>query len=116
MVVADGGDTLLYICAVIFDVIRTRKNGVLVPRWQLGSLPRYRGRLIVDERHDVNLGRAVRQARLLDDGRPIDDPPWLMDPVLLHANDSRLVLTGFERISDGITTTDYAQTWILEPA
>lgn len=115
MVVVDCTPSILYISTVLFDVIRTRRHGVLLPRWQLGSLPRYRGVLVVEERRDPEFGRTLRIARLIDMSRPTDDPPWLMDSVLLQANDSRLVLTGFERIEDGITKTDYAQTWILEP-
>ncbi len=56
------------------------------------------------------LHRHVRTATFRCDGGECLE---LLDAMLMHLKDDRMVLSGFERIDNGVRTTDYAQTWIL---
>lgn len=88
----------------------------MVPRWQLASLTRYLGRLVVEEKHLPDLGRHSTIARIISDNREDQDWPVLYDVRLLATTSQWLTMTGFE-----IDTTDsgrevhYMQTWLLTP-
>jgi hypothetical protein len=102
---------------VKFDMICARRLGKLVPRWQLGSLSRLRGTLVVREQHDEELNRVCRRACFLVEGTgPRAAVPTLSDAVLLRASQDVWVLTGVERLaSDSGDERVYAQTWLLTP-
>lgn len=90
----------------------------MVPRWQLGSLPRTRGTLIVREHYDHRLNRTCRRASFLVEGGGLKvETPTLSDAVLLLlASHDVWVLTGVESVStDSGDERVYAQTWLLTP-
>lgn len=88
------------------------KKGCLLPREVLNQLPPVVGELEVAEERDFELARPVLRARLLNTqkGTPHDLLPDLSDARLLHAQENKLRLTGFERVG----SSNYAQTWAVE--
>ena len=69
------------------------------------------GELIVAERRDVKLGRAVTTAKLIDQcAGDVDLLPEIYDARLLWVNGADMRLTGIERTDDA----EYAQTWKVE--
>lgn len=56
------------------------------------------------------LQRHVRTAKFLCEG---GESLELLDAVLMHLKDDCMVLSGFERVDDGLVKTDFAQTWVL---
>ncbi len=69
------------------------------------------GDLVVAERRDPKLSRAVTTARLIDQrSGDVDLLPEIYDARLLWVNGADMRLTGIERADDG----DYAQTWRVE--
>lgn len=106
---------MLYICTVFCTVRLVRKAGAPVPRWQLGSLPAFRGNLVVRDEYQKDLGRFSRVADLI----PLETAGprlRLFDVVLLGTNSSWLTLSGSERIEHGADFADVAQTWHVTPA
>jgi len=101
---------------MLFEIVRVRDHGWVLPKFRQALLTRVRGHLSIDEQHDTELNRTVRLARMLDSQsmRPLDIPA-LYDPVILKVAKSFMVLSGFERIHDRdmMRDFDYAQTWVL---
>lgn len=88
-----------------------RRKGLAVPRWQVGSLPVFRGRLVVDEIRMPDMGRSSRQA-LLTEGDDLDGhAPALYDTQLLRLTSEVMVLTGFEIDGSEVNEVHYLQTW-----
>lgn len=103
---------MLYISTVIFDMIRVRERGVVVPRFQIGRQRAVRGRLNVGDEYQPELRRHLRRATLQLQGHgQAPEPLW--DVQLVHASGEMLVLGGFERIDDAFRVIEYAQTWVL---
>lgn len=100
---------------VLWEVFVVRREGVLIPRWQLWHNARV-GTFYLEEVHDRELSRTVRQARLLDaGGREL--LPSLVDATVLSAKPDLWTLTGFERLENelaGITRV-FAQSWLMAP-
>lgn len=99
---------------MLCSIILVRRQGVPVPKWQLGSLPAHVGRLIVREERQADLGRTSRIADL------ISQPECarlarLYDVTLLGTQGDWLTLAGYEREERGGSYADYAQTWYLTP-
>lgn len=95
---------------MLYDLWRIRRDGILIPRWQIHTLQPVRGHLVVGHQHFPDLGRPCIVARLID----AKDIPHLMDAVLLSTQGDRLVLAGYERIENNLgALVDYAQTWLL---
>lgn len=96
---------------MLYDLWRIRRDGILIPRWQIQTLQPVRGRLAVGNMRIPDLGRPCIVARLMD-GEAV---PELMDAVLLSTKGDRLILAGYERITNSVgALVDYAQTWMLE--
>jgi hypothetical protein len=102
---------ILYFCTVFYEVTPIRRDGVAAPRWQLGSLPIFRGRLRVQEEYLKEFARKSRVAALLE-GDPVSP---LYDVQLLATLGDRLVLTGFEIVDLGGREGHYLQTWLMKP-
>jgi hypothetical protein len=102
---------------VQFEMIRARQLGKLMPRWQLGSLPRLRGALLVSEQHNEQLNRTTRQARFIVSGTGPNRPePVLLDAALVWVSHDTWVISGIEPVaSDSGDERAYAQTWLLTP-
>lgn len=100
-----------------FEVVRVRKDGVLVPRWQLSQQPVYSGFLSVSEIHIPSLARTSIVAKLIPEAGAGIAPPDLYDMRLLSSNSSYLTLTGFE-IGEtmGGQEVHYMQSWFLTPS
>lgn len=99
-----------------FEVVRARKDGVLVPRWQLSQQPVYSGFLRVEEIRIPSLARTSIVARIIPELGTGIAPPDLYDMRLLSSNSSYLTLTGFE-IGEtmGGREAHYMQSWFLTP-
>ena len=99
---------------MLFDIALVRLKGKIIPRHNVGLIRVARGRLEVSDMHVPNLRRHVRVGKF----HPIEGSMLeLFDAVLVYATTGMWVMNGFERDFDGITTVDYAQTWILtEPS
>lgn len=98
----------------MFEVFVARREGVLVPRWQLwhnGVV----GNFFLDEVRDPELSRAVRRARLVDSaGASL--LPLLVDVTVLSAKPDLWTVTGFERIeADTGHSRAFAQSWLMVP-
>lgn len=96
------------------DMVRSRHEGKVIPGWQAGRLGAYRGMLTVRQVHQHHLHRMVLTANLEMEDRTQKPPPALWDVRLVEFTGDRWVITGFERINDGLLDTDYAQTWVLK--
>ena len=85
-----------------------------MPRWQLGSLLKHRGRLLMRDESIDDLRRLSRCAMIQPStGKPLLK---LSDAVLIHTTYDTWVMTGFERIeTDSGDCRDYAQTWLMTP-
>ncbi len=100
---------------MLCSVVLVRRQGVPVPRWQLGSLPAHVGRLVVREEHQPDLGHTARVAELLS--QPECARLYrLYDVVLLGTQGTWLTLSGYEREDRGGSYADFAQTWYVTPA
>ena len=103
---------------VVFDMIRARRMGRLIPRWQLSAIPPARGTLLVRDQYDRELNRTCRRAQLIRLGvSPAKQPiPTLVDAVLLWVSHDTWVLGGIEsEATDSGDERYYAQTWLLSP-
>ena len=99
---------------MLCSVVLVRRQGVPVPRWQLGSLPANVGQLVVRDEHQTDLGRNSRIAELLN--RPDGGPTIrLYDVILLGTQGTWLSLAGLEREDRGGSYVDFAQTWHVTP-
>jgi len=100
----------LYACTVKFDMMRVRKNGVVVPRHNCGMMRVVRGTFDVREVRHADLQRHVRTAVFrTESGEHLE----LLDATMMHASADTWVLSGFERDDSRVIPVDYAQTWIL---
>ncbi|WP_213957117.1 hypothetical protein [Variovorax sp. dw_954] len=97
----------------LMDMVRSRDHGRVIPGWQAGRLGAFRGVLTVRQVHQPHLHRYVMTAQMTMQDKAAAPPPDLWDVPLVEVTRERWILTGFERISDGLTATDYAQTWVL---
>jgi hypothetical protein len=96
-----------------WDMMRARDRGVIVYRHMPGLLRVVRGVLVLAARDVPALGRASFTATFTCDVRGRDDPLPLHDAHLVHADASRLVLSGYECVAEMGRDTHYAQTWVL---
>jgi len=97
-----------------FEVICARREGKVVPRWQLGSMPKHRGRLLMRDESIDDLRRLSRCATI----QPSTGKKMLKlwDAQLIHTTYDTWVMTGFERVeTDSGDSRDYAQTWLMTP-
>lgn len=95
-----------------FWVLRVRREGVPIPRWQQSQASWTEGCLSILEERDDQLRRSLLVGRFMADaGGGADLLPALFDVRLLQLSCERLVLGGFER--DPLTGRDTAQTWLL---
>ena len=63
----------------------------------------------------AGIGRSSITATFICDITGPDDPPPLHDAHLVHADETRLVLSGYECIADLERETHLGQTWVLTP-
>ena len=96
-----------------FNVVCMRRRGVPIAKQKLTREPEVTGELLVVECADAALGRTVRVAQLTNPTQPMGGSllPALQDVQLLWVAPQGMTLGGFERISVGNVTTDYAQSW-----
>ena len=99
-----------------FDVRPVRREGKLIPRWQVGSL-RVRGILSVQEERDAVCNRIVRVARL-QDAKGADLLLPLKDVELVYLRHDHWTMTGYEHAPLDYTegSVGYQQSWVLAPA
>jgi hypothetical protein len=95
---------------VFYELQRTRLEGKLIARHEMGQDPFVRGILTVRERHVRELGRHSIVASFSASG--VHD---LYDVTIRHTDScGYLVLTGFEHRTDlPGRPVDFAQSWIL---
>ena len=98
-----------------WDMMRARHNGNIVYRHLPGLLRIVRGRMSLKITHVPMLARSSFTATFRCDKPGRDDPPPLHDAHLVHADDARLVLSGYECVEDLGREIHYGQTWVLVP-
>lgn len=99
-----------------WDMMRAREMGRIVHRHMAGRLRIVRGRLLLKEERVAALGRSSFTATFVCETAGPDDPPPLHDAHLVRADESRLILSGYECIvTDVDRETHYGQTWVLVP-
>lgn len=96
------------------QVRQLRSQGRNMNRDEQSVMPPHQGILQVAEARDIELGRPVTRARLVDEttGTETDVLPVLIDAKLLWVEGGKFRLTGFERIGKSA----YLQTWAVELA
>jgi hypothetical protein len=90
--------------------MRARNKGRIVYRHMAGLLRIVRGRLMLKTVPVPALGRSSITATFVCDRAGPDDPPPLHDAHLVHADETRLILSGYECIADLDRETHYGQT------
>jgi hypothetical protein len=98
-----------------WDMMRARHNGRIVYRHLPGLLRIVRGRMSLKMTHVPVLGRSSFTATFLCATPGRDDPLPLHDAHLVHADEMRLVLSGYECVEDLGREVHYGQTWVLVP-
>ena len=99
-----------------FEMVKVRRAGVLVPRWQLAALPRYQGYLRVQEQRVIDLERPSIVAEIIEPEVHLDQRQYLYDARLLSTTSQWMSMTGFEvDHTTGGTPVHYMQTWLLTP-
>ena len=99
-----------------FEIVKVRRAGVMVPRWQLASLTRYEGYLRVEEKRVKVLERHSLVAQIVEYAINPDDWQTLYDARLLSTTSQWMTMTGFEiDHSDVGEEVHYMQTWLLTP-
>lgn len=88
-------------------------KGQIVYRHMPGLLRIVRGHLMLAAKDVVSLGRPSFTATFRCEVKGTDDPLPLHDAHLVHADPSRLVLSGYECVRELGRDTHYAQTWVL---
>lgn len=90
-----------------------RQAGWALPRHRVNMSRAWHGVLVIGEKPIPDLNRHSRVATLLDPATysPVADLAPLIDVTLVHATSEEWVLAGIERVSDGLRTFDYAQSW-----
>lgn len=106
--------------AQLYELLRVRKAGWLIPKYQHAFGRHPVGVLRVGEEYIPDLHRHTVMARLLTEGagHAVEGVVPLWDVRLLHWSVDVITLTGIERVEDekGLKTLDCAQTWVLQPA
>lgn len=99
------------------EVLRLRDHGWVLPRFRLALLRPKPGLLLLDEIEVKALNRHARVARLIDAEAqiPFDQIPPLIDATFLRMTVDEWVLTGTERLPDGLREIDYTQSWLVTP-
>lgn len=101
----------------MFELIRVRDHGWLLPRHRLAFVKKPVGDLVVGEEYLEDLHRHARVARLARPGSGgfMDEVPLLYDVTLLKWTKGLVILSGFERVPDEKEhrSIDVAQTWML---
>jgi hypothetical protein len=95
--------------------MRARDRGRVVYRHLAGLLRVVRGSLMLKAVSVAALGRPSITATFMCDTAGPDDPLPLHDAHLVHADETRLVLSGYECVVDLDRETHYGQTWVLMP-
>lgn len=85
-------------------------QGRVVYRHMSGLLRIVRGRLMLKAQAVPALGRSSISATFVCDSTGPDDPPPLHDAHLVHADETRMVLSGYECIADADRETHFGQT------
>jgi hypothetical protein len=98
-----------------WDMMRARNKGKIVYRHMAGLLRVVRGCLMLKAVNVPALGRSSITANFVCDSEGPNDPPPLHDAHLVHADETRLVLSGYECITDLDREVHYGQTWVLMP-
>lgn len=102
----------------LMSVTCVRRQGMRVGFHRHADHDRGVGALLVEERTDQEMKRAVRTARLVNpDKKPADQLAPLHDVTLLWLKEDLMVLSGIERIGGmgGMGgAREYAQTWLCE--
>lgn len=98
-----------------WDMMRARHNGKIVYRHMPGLLRIVRGSLSLKAVPVPALGRSSCTATFTCESRGPDDPLPLHDAHLVHADQTRLVLSGYECVDDLGREIHYGQTWVLVP-
>jgi hypothetical protein len=96
-------------------MMRARDHGRIVYRHMSGLLRVVRGQFMLKSVSVPALGRSSITATFMCDSAGKDDPPPLHDAHLVHTDETRLVLSGYECIADADRETHYGQTWVLMP-
>jgi hypothetical protein len=96
-------------------MMRARDRGRIFYRHLAGLLRVVRGSLMLKAVSVAALGRPSITATFVCDTAGRDDPPPLHDAHLVHADETRLILSGYECIADADRETHYGQTWVLMP-
>lgn len=92
-----------------FHVLLQRREGRMIPRWQMGAVHSIYGELTIADDKDAQLNRRTLTARLKDQNGK-DLLPRLLDASVLYVNHNTMVISGFETSFD---ERSYAQTWML---
>ena len=91
-----------------------------MPRFRSAFFHPIRGQLNIIEEFDPALHRHTLVARLLDPltGQQMKKPPALFDASLVTVRSDYMTIRGFERVTAELSTrsTEYAQSWLVEPA
>lgn len=70
----------------------------------------------IREQSHPDLHRVTRIAELVDENsRPVAGLEPLLDAVLLSAHRGYWTMAGYEHVTCGYRTVDYAQSWVLVP-
>ena len=97
-----------------FKVFPKRQAGKLLPKHVMWA-GEVVGDLFIQEVHDAELGRHVRQARVMDGQRELLPP--MLDAMVVAAKPDFWTMTGWERGPDalGQPSCAFQQSWILIP-
>lgn len=100
----------------IMDMVRSRDAGRVIPGWQRGRLRPFRGILLIKTEQLAPLHRFAQVGRMYmaDPKAPTPPPLWDIQPIEMGVD--FWSYGGIERIDDGLTVIDFAQTWVLVPA
>lgn len=96
-------------------MMRARNKGRIVYRHMSGLLRIVRGSLLLKAVPVPALGRSSITATFVCDVAGSDDPLALHDAHLVHADESRLILSGYECVAEIEREVHYGQTWVLVP-
>ena len=95
-------------------VIRLRKAGVVIPKYDLRNQREARGDLRIIDTRETGFNRIVKLAQLIRESAHGDDTELLYEPHILWMNEDRFALTGFERIKRDNQLVDFAQSWLCK--
>ena len=93
-----------------------RTAGVAFPQHNLAFVKPRLGILLLNDEHVPELHRHSLVARLVDPatGAQVEGLARLIDARLVRMMSDELVVTGIERVADGLTTRDCAQSWLVQ--